>query len=154
VWTVFGFAKGGRRYVREIEIQGNQSWAQDPAGVFAFSADVEETQQYIDTHVKPLDQLELRRVLVTMPDGPRYYYVIEHRGRDVGVADIGWIVKALCRPKYERNWPSRIDGLFVESVDTAAGTSAAGLRAGLTASGLWLRVRPYGLGRLHWSRDD
>lgn len=154
VWTVFGFGRGRKRYVREIEIQGKQSWAQDPAGAFAFTADAEETQQYIDAQVNPLDPLTLRRALVEMPDGPRYYYVIEHDGRDVGVADIGWLINWLLRPRYARNWPSRIDGVFVESVDTAAGTSAAGERAGLTSSGLWLRVRPYGLGRLHWERDD
>jgi hypothetical protein len=82
------------------------------------------------------------------------YYVIDHNGHDVGVADIGWIINVVSRPKYERNWPARIDGLHVESVDTVAGTSAAGTRAGLTSSGLWLRVRPYGLGRLHWNRDE
>jgi AAA domain/UvrD-like helicase C-terminal domain len=152
VWAVYSFA-GRRRYVSEIEIQGNQSWAQDPAGAFGFTADAEQTQRYIESEVRPLQPLELRRALVEMPDGPRYYYVIEHKGLGVGVADIGTIIKVLCRPKYERNWPSRIDGIFVESVDTAAGTSAAGTRARLTSSGLWMRVRPYGLGRLHWGGE-
>ena len=72
---------------------------------------------------------------------------------DVGVADIGWIINAVCRPREEHNWPGTIDGLFVESVDTVAGTYAAGTRAGLTSSGLWLRVRQYGLGMLHWEKN-
>jgi superfamily I DNA/RNA helicase len=152
VWAVFGFA-GKRRYVREIEIKGSQSWTQDPAGAFGFVADAEQTQRYIESEVRPLQPLELRRTRVEMPDGPRYYYVIEHEGRDVGVADIGLVVKVLCRARDEGSWPNRIDGIFVESVDTAAGTSAAGTRAGLTLSGLWMRVRPYGLGRLHWSNS-
>ena len=113
VWTVHGFA-GQRRYVKEIEVKGNHSWRQDPAGGFAFQGDAETIQRYIEADVRPLDPLQLRRTTVTMPDGPRIYYVIEHDGRDVGVADIGWIIKAICRPRYDRNWPARIDGIFVE----------------------------------------
>jgi hypothetical protein len=149
---VHGFA-GQRRYVKEIEVKGNHSWAQDPAGGFAFQGEAEAIQRYIEANVRPLDPLRLRRTTVRMPDGPRIYYVIEHDGTNVGVADIGWIIKAILRPRYDRNWPAWIDGIFVEAVDTAAGTSAAGSRAGLTSSGLWLRVRPYGLGRLHWETD-
>jgi hypothetical protein len=153
VWTVHGFA-GARRYVSEVEVKGIHSWAQDPAGGFAFDGHAEAIQRYIEDDIRPLDPLRLRRAAVEMPDGARMYYVIEHNGRDVGVADIGWIIKAVCRPKFERNWPAWIDGLFVESVDTVAGTSAAGIRAGLSSSGLWLRVRPYGLGTLRWSGSD
>jgi hypothetical protein len=150
VWAVFGFAGRGRRYVREVEVKGTHSWKQDPAGGFAFESDAAEIQRYIEDSVERHDPLRLGRTEVEMVDGRRWYYVIEHNGMKVGVADIGWILKILCRPKYDRNWPSVVDGLFVESVDTVAGTSAAGERAGLGPSGLWLRVRPYGLGRLHW----
>lgn len=153
VWTMFGYA-GSRRYVTEVEVKGTHSWAQDPAGAFAFEGDAAELQRYIETEVRQHDPLQLRRTSVQMPDGPRWYYVIEHDGRDVGVADIGWILKILLRPTYDRNWPTRLDGLLVDSVDTVAGTSAAGARAGLGSSGIWLRVRPYGLGRLHWDKDE
>jgi hypothetical protein len=154
VWTVQRFFGRGRPRVAEIEVKGVHSWAQDPAGAFAFVDDAADLQRYIDDKVRPLDPLRLRRAAVPLPHvGTRFYYVIQHDGRNVGVADIGWIVKALCRPREERNWPATIDGLFVESVDTVAGTSAAGKRAGLTSSGLWLRVRPYGLGRLHWEKN-
>jgi len=153
VWVVRGFA-GKRRYVREVEIQGGHAWKQDPAGAFAFGADAEQIQQYIDASVRPFDPLLLRRVVVNSVEGPLMYYVIEHNGQGVGVADIGWILKPLCRPKFDRNWPSVIEGVVVESVDTVAGTSAAGMRAGLTSSGVWLRVRPYGLGTLRWGQVE
>jgi hypothetical protein len=150
VWVVRGFA-GRRQYVKEIEVQGGHSWKQDPAGAFGFDGDATQIQQYIEREVRPFDPLLLRRSVVDLVDGPRMYYVIEHNSRGVGVADIGWILKKLCHPKFERNWPSSIEGVLVESVDTVAGTSAAGTRAGLSSSGIWLRVRPYGLGRLRWS---
>jgi AAA domain/UvrD-like helicase C-terminal domain len=154
VWTVLGFA-GPRRYVKELEIKGNHSWAQDPAGGFGFEGDALDLQRYIEAEVDALDPLRLRRTAVWVSGlGDGFYYVIEHNGHDVGVADIGWIIEALLRPRYERNWPTSIDGLFVETVDTVAGTSAAGTRAGLSSSGLWLRVRPYGLGRLLWEDND
>lgn len=149
VWVVRGFA-GRRRYVKEIEVQGSHAWKQDPAGAFGFYGNAMEIQEYIELEVKPFDPLFLRRILVELGDGPRMYYVIEHKGRSVGVADIGWIIKGLTRPKFERNWPSTIENVLVESVDTVAGTSAAGTRAGLGSSGIWLRVRPYGLGKLRW----
>lgn len=153
VWTVSGFARHGP-YVKEIEVKGTHSWSQDPAGAFALSGDATAIQQYIEHEVRPLDPLHLRRTVVEMRDGRRMYYVIEHDGHEVGVVDLGWILRAILHPRYDRNWPKDIDGLFVESVDTVAGTSAAGTRAGLSSSGLWLRVRPYGLGRLHWTPND
>jgi len=134
-----------------MEVQGGHSWKQDPAGAFAFSGNASEIQEYIEREIKPFDPLILRRILVNTLDGKRIYYTIEHNGRKVGVADIGWIIMGLSHPKYERNWPSSIENILVESVDTVAGTATAGTRAGLGSSGIWLRVRPYGLGRLRWS---
>ncbi len=153
LWVVWGFA-GRRRYAKELEIRGEHSWKQDPAGAFAIDGNAEQLQQYIDTEVRTFDPLTLRRLFVDLSEGRRVFYAIEHNGVDVGVVDIGWIVKQLCRPRSDDNWPASIEGIFVESVDTVAGTSAAGTRAGLTTSGLWLRVRPYGLGRLKWSQSE
>ena len=150
VWVVQGFAKH-RWYVKELEVRGSHAWKQDPAGAFGFHGNAIETQEYIEREVEPFDPLLLCRIQVDLGEGPRMYYVIEHNGRRVGVVDIGWIIWGLSRPKFEHNWPSVIENILVESVDTVAGTSAAGTRAGLGSSGIWLRVRPYGLGKLIWS---
>lgn len=150
VWVVRGIAKHGRRYVKELEVRGDHAWKQDPAGVFGFRGNAIETQEYIEREVKPFDSLLLRRIQVDSGKGSQMYYVMEHNGHRVGVVDIGWILWDLSRPKFERNWPSTIENILVESVDTVAGTSAAGTRAGLGSSGIWLRVRPYGLGKLKW----
>jgi hypothetical protein len=149
VWVVRGFS-GRRNYVKEMEVRGGDAWKQDPAGAFGFHSNAKETQEYIEREVKPFDPLLLRRIQIDLGEGPRMYYVMEHNGRNVGVVDIGWIIWGLSRPKFERNWPSSIENILVETVDTVAGTSAAGTRAGLGSSGIWLRVRPYGLGQLRW----
>lgn len=150
VWVVRGFANHGRRYVKELEVRGGHAWKQDPAGAFGFQGNAIEIQEYIEREVKAFDSLLLRRIQVDLGERPRMYYVMEHNGHSVGIVDIGWIISGLTRPKFERNWPSSIENILVESVDTVAGTSAAGTRAGLGSSGIWLRVRPYGLGKLIW----
>jgi hypothetical protein len=141
--------------VLELEIRGRDSFAQDPAGAFAVSGDPAGIQAYIDKCVSPGDAVRLELVVRDGSGGGRAYYRINHRDHSVGVVDLGWLIWNLLRPRHPWNWPNLIDGLYVESVDTVAGTSAAGDRAGLGPSGIWLRVRTYGLGRLHWPpRED
>jgi hypothetical protein len=81
------------------------------------------------------------------------FYVMEHEGTPVGVTSehFGGLLRSAQRIFWKNAlFPKTIEDVFVDSVDTVAGTEAAGLRAELGPSGLWLRVRPYGLGRLRF----
>ena len=56
--------------------------------------------------------------------------------------------------RHQATWPRRISGLHVELVDTVAGDGSAGRAHGLGGSGLWLRVRVFGLGVLRFGNDE
>jgi hypothetical protein len=140
--------------IRQVEICGRDSFHQDPAGGFAIKVHAVETQKYIAEVVQAGDPVTLVRVASSDSGEPRVYYTIEHEGRQVGVADVGVLLFQLLNRNGWVRWPDRIDGLFVECVDTVAGTSPAGERVGLGSSGIWLRVRAFGLGRLIWTREE
>jgi hypothetical protein len=138
----------------EFEVRGDDSHRLDAAGSFVIvGRRPAELQEYIRNTVRSGDRLTLTRAAVSESGEARVFYVMEHEGTPVGVTSerFGGLLVSALRSFWRRSsFPERIEDVFVDSVDTVAGTEAAGLRAELGPSGLWLRVRPYGLGRLRF----
>ena len=113
-------------------------------------------QRYLRESVRPGDPVELRLAKATAVGDPLAFYAIEHEGSAIGLTSRRF-AETLFRvlkisAKWKVNWPVRIEGIHVESVDSVAGTAVASHRAGLGQSGLWLRPRVFGLGDLVFER--
>jgi hypothetical protein len=140
-WQMIGF-----------ELRGEDAHRMDPAGGFVIKGlEPREIQVYIRDMVKPGDSLILTRAHSSESGAQRSYYMIQHEGKPVGVTSerFGGLLLAALKGHWRKSqFPARIEGIFVDSVDTVGGTEAAGMRCGLGPSGIWLRVRPFGLGTL------
>lgn len=148
----------GDRWVRrqfgwktlEFEVRGDDVHSADPAGAFMVEGvSVADTQDYIADQVRPGDALQLELIGRANSGSPRAYYAVKHRGRIVGVSSerfANLLHQTLkINSRWEVRWPVRFDDVHVECVDTVAGTEGTSLKSGLGASGIWLRVRPFGL---------
>jgi hypothetical protein len=81
------------------------------------------------------------------------FYAIVHNGTTIGVTSerFGLLLRMAQRSRWSKaKVPVRIEDVFVDTIDTVAGTEAAGQKARLGPTGIWLRVRPYGLGSLQF----
>jgi hypothetical protein len=153
--------RNGFALVNSIEIRGSDCQALDPAGAFGFDGDVQAIQTYLQNSVRAGDPVEL--VSMDVMDAEhvqRKHYVVQHAGNYIGITSIDafhqmqvalWPPKAF--GKFEIRWPSRIEGLHVETVDSVAGSPATSRKHGLGISGLWLRARVAGLGALHFESE-
>jgi hypothetical protein len=156
----------GERWVRRkaawmtlgFEVRGEDIHSADPAGTFMCEvACVPELQDYIATGVRPGDPLEVDLLTRSSSGATRAFYSVKHAGHLVGVTSETFsnaLRATLTAGWRQSKWPVRLEGLHVECIDTVAGTEAASLRAGLGSSGLWLRVRPFGLADLKYEKDD
>ncbi len=138
--------------VNAIEVRGDDVDREFPAGAFQLAGyNAAIIQKYIIEQVKPSDPVTLKRLPIVEADGQsRVFYAVEHKSRTVGVTSESFssvLFRILKRNSgWKVTWPTSIDQLRVEVVDTVAGTEAASKRAGLGCSGFWLRVRVSGLG--------
>ena len=113
-----------------------------------------DVQEYLLRSVTPGDPVEVRLMAASKVGLPRAFYQIIHDGRLIGVTnevlsqDMYAVLKV--NDGWNVGWPEEITGLHVESVDTVAGTAAAGSNAGLGPSGIWLRPRIGGMGDFGW----
>lgn len=150
---------GGReRYVR-AGMEGSEFDVchEAPAGVREPLADPIDTQHYLLESVQPGDEVELIR-LHDLPLSPTQTppYGIFHNGRPVGEAserfraDLWRLLKQYRTYKVEQ-WPYRITGLLVDTLETVAGLAAITERLGMGDRGIWLAPRLYGLGRFDWT---
>jgi hypothetical protein len=140
--------------VREFEVTGCDAHSLHPAGAWLLQDDVGGTQEYIRTMVEPGDPVILE-LLGRQPDeDPVPHYAIYHDDHAVGLTteDFGRALGRVPGVRRRTAWPERIDGLHVELVDTVAGFASASLAHGLGSSGLWLRVRVFGLGLLQFAQ--
>ena len=141
----------------EFEVRGNDAHSADPAGGFMFTAQqIAETQDYIQSSVNPGDELEVELLARSRDGTNRAFYSLRHRARVVGITSETF-AELLYRTlkvsgRWKVTWPERLEGVHVECIDTVAGTEASSLRGGLGVSGMWLRVRPFGLAKLQYPR--
>ncbi|MBX9387563.1 UvrD-helicase domain-containing protein [Streptomonospora nanhaiensis] len=146
-WAVVGFKRGRLGF----EVRGDDVDADEPAGTLGFSDDPAELQRYMATRVGPDDEVELVRA----PGGEdRPGYLVRHRGRLIGAVSATFMRGLRTLVPGRGPLPERIEGLHVEAVETVVGREASGANAGLGWSGVWLRPRIVGLGRLVWGGKE
>ena len=108
-------------------------------------------QAYLRDHVGPGDSVELHRFEIDTPDGRRTRYRVHHSGTPIGETTerFGGDLFRVLRVNngWSVNFPGRLEGLVVESLDTCVGPPADAERAGLGRAGFWLRPRVTGLAR-------
>jgi hypothetical protein len=150
-WVRRGFGSA-RWKVREFEVTGRDTHALHPAGSWLLSADVRDVQEYLGTEVESGDPVTLK--LHDQPPGGAQagHYAIWHGTRPVGLTsdEFRQLLGRVLPGRYPVGWPRQIDGLRVELVDTVAGDGSSGRAHGLGSSGLWLRIRVFGLGALRF----
>lgn len=154
-WVQRGFQKW---MTHGMEVRGDDVHHADPAGGFILKGvDPAVVQRYLADNVKRGDRLTLERVVSSVDGAPRVFYAVHHEEEVIGMTSEafgGVLLKVLrLNSKWKVHWPIRIEEVFVEAVDSVAGTSAASNRNGLGSSGIWLRVRPAGLGHLVFEKS-
>lgn len=140
-----------------IEVCGKDIHSSDPAGGYVLeNCDPVATQAYIRSNVRVGDSVTLHRVNVLLDGKARTFYAVKHAGHVVGVTteEFSYLLYRILTPRNPWNWPSQLDKLYVEAVDTVAGTDAASKRCGLGSSGMWLRVRVSGLGHCVFAGNE
>jgi hypothetical protein len=147
--------RGGQRWMTlGLEIRGSDTHHMHPTGAFLYHGPVGETQERLRHNVRRGDPVDLR--LVHQDDGaePRAHYVVEHATGPVAVTgerfgrDLARRIRA--KVNTANKWPLSITGVRIEGVDSVAGLEGLGQANGLGASGIWLRARVVGLGRVNW----
>jgi hypothetical protein len=151
-WARRGFGSA-RWKLQELELIGRDTHSLHPAGAWLLQADVGETQDYLKAAVRPGDPVVLEFLSELPGTDPVAHYVICHDGHPVGLtsAEFGRTLGRAMGVRHQATWPRQISGLHVELVDTVAGDASAGRAHGLGGSGLWLRVRVFGLGMLRFT---
>jgi len=100
--------------------------------------------------VRPGEPVELWLDEVSQGAPPRY--VLMHKVGALGVtgARFANCLQGAIAISRTHGVPRKIEDLWIEFVDTVAGDPAVSRVAGIGESGLWLRVRAFGLGHLVW----
>lgn len=144
------YPKGG---TTNFEIRADDIRREEPPGAFLLpGTDPLDLQGYLETKVKPGDSVALSLLDGSDDGDPRAYYALQHCDRVIGITSerFGQILHQGL--KVHRNWrvswPTRIESLFLEGVETVAGDVGAGRYCGVGAADVWLRPRVSGLGRL------
>lgn len=145
--------------ISDVEVRGEDVHQDDPAGGFLLkNCDPVGTQQYLAKSVRSGEPVVLTRLKVSAGGEPRAFYLIEHNTKPIGTTSdsFGAVLFSTLKlnKSWEVNWPTRIDSLWIECLDTVAGSEASGRKCGLGASGLWLRARIAGLGQLVFEKKQ
>ncbi|MEU6794983.1 ATP-dependent helicase [Nonomuraea wenchangensis] len=143
-----------------LELKGGDVLTEYPAGTVDFDAAAADVQHYLETRVRPGDEVELERLHpepVGMLESPPY--LIRHDGRPIGTASEKFrsdLFKFLKQSSkfVPRSFPALISGVHIDAVETVAGNEAAGIRAGLNQLGVWLAPRLIGLSTFTWDKKE
>lgn len=151
-WYVAGW-KSHARY--GIEATGHDVCREHPPGTDGFDSDPMAVQEYLTHTAHAGDPLDLRRLHELQSDVDQSPpYAVYHDGTPVGLVSKKFRQDLSSSLKVSRtwivNWPTEISGFRVDTVETVAGSTASGSRAGLGEHGVWLVPRMSGLGRYKW----
>ncbi|WP_329338744.1 UvrD-helicase domain-containing protein [Streptomyces sp. NBC_00663] len=159
-----GHRRNGRRY-----IGGWRGW--DRFGIVAEAGDVcrdnppghetdaMATQAYLLEHVRPGDEVVLRK-RHDLPKGESQSppYALTHDGREIGEASEhfreGLFQVQQVNQAWDPWWPDEVHGLRVDVLETASGSAASGVNAGLGDRGVWIVPRIGGIGKYRRADND
>jgi hypothetical protein len=145
---------GGRqRWERlGLEAKGQDVCAEQPPGTDGFEDSPADLQEHLAAVVRPGDTVVLRKLYdLAVDEDQSPPYVVLHQDRPVAMVserfrqDLHTSLKV--SRSWEVRWPDEIHGLRIDTLETVAGSRAAGSRAGLGEHGVWLVPRLSGLGR-------
>ncbi|MFK0099301.1 UvrD-helicase domain-containing protein [Streptomyces sp. NPDC091040] len=127
-----------------------------PPGTEGFEHDAGALQDYLASSVAPGDALELRpqhSMPLASDESPPY--TVFHRDRPVAVVSEGFrqdlYTSLKINKTWDISWPTSIEGFRVDCLESVAGSTASGARAGLGEHGIWMVPRLSGLGRHRWT---
>ncbi|MEV0746656.1 UvrD-helicase domain-containing protein [Streptomyces sp. NPDC050273] len=130
-----------------------------PPGTDGFEHDAGALQDYLASSVAPGDALELRlqhEMATAVDQSPPY--TVFHGDRPVAVVserfrhDLHTSLKI--NKTWDISWPTSIEGFRVDCLESVAGSTASGARAGLGEHGLWMLPRMSGIGRYRWTSSN
>ncbi|MGX1542851.1 UvrD-helicase domain-containing protein [Streptomyces adustus] len=159
-----GHRQGGRRFLgtwRSYDRLGIVAGAgdvcrDDPP---SHETDAVTTQRYLLEQVRSGQEVVLRRRHdVPMGETQSPPYVLLHDGREIGEASQRFREELFQVQKVNRTWdpwwPDEIHDLWIDTLETVTGSTAAGANAGLGDRGVWIVPRITGIGRYRRADDD
>ncbi|WP_406405465.1 UvrD-helicase domain-containing protein [Streptomyces sp. NBC_00879] len=153
------YVGGWESYIRfGIEAAGQDISREHPPGTDGFEQEAVSVQDYLVSSVRAGDELSLRlQHELPMAADQSPPYTVFHEGTPVGVVSEGFrraLYKSLKISKnWDINWPVEISGFRVDTLESVAGSTASGARAGLGDHGVWIIPRMSGLGRYRRGRN-
>ncbi|MFJ6298467.1 UvrD-helicase domain-containing protein [Streptomyces griseoviridis] len=159
-----GHRPGGRRFLgswRSYDRYGIVASAEDvcrddPPG---HEGDAVAVQTYLTDRVRSGHEVVLRkRHDIPMGEEQSPPYALLHEGHEIGEAsrrfreDLFQVQKV--NRTWEPWWPDEIHELRIDTLETVAGSTAAGANAGLGDRGVWIAPRINGVGRYRRADDN
>ncbi|MFJ7152722.1 UvrD-helicase domain-containing protein [Streptomyces sp. NPDC100445] len=158
-----GGRRDGRRYLgswRSYDRYGIVAEAGDvcrdnPPGT---ATDAVATQAYLLERVRPGRPVRWRkRHDMPMGESQSPPYALLHDGREIGEASQRFREELFQVQKVNRDrdpwWPDEIHDLWIDTLETVTGSTAAGANAGLGERGAWIAPRITGIGRYRRADD-
>ncbi|MEV6193548.1 UvrD-helicase domain-containing protein [Streptomyces sp. NPDC051920] len=159
-----GHRHGGRRFLGSwrsydrfgIVAEAGDVCRDDPPG---HETDAVATQTYLVERVRSGQEVVLRR-RHGMPLGETQSppYVLLHDGREIGEASQAFREDLFRVQKVSRTWdpwwPDEIRDLWIDTLETVTGSTAAGANSGLGDRGVWIVPRISGIGRYRRADDN
>jgi Superfamily I DNA and RNA helicases len=148
---------GGRALA--MEVRGSDVDPDCPGGKFPLAETAaRETQAYLATRVHPGDAVTLHLLRSSAGLRPRAYYSVVHEETPIGATSehFGHVLARVLRPwsgSSELRFPTRIEDVYVDVIDSVAGIVGTAKQVGLGSIDLWLRPRVVGLGRFVWNGE-
>jgi hypothetical protein len=138
--------------------RGYESW--QTFGIEMTASDVESSvphgaQEYLRNHVSRNSAVTLVTAGYSKDEhGCLGFYKVLHGSTEIGRTSYSFAV-ALNRVLRRngvipKRWPSRIDGVHIECVESVAGSQGKARSLGIGPVDIWLRPRLFGLGKLIW----
>ncbi|MFI8169375.1 UvrD-helicase domain-containing protein [Streptomyces sp. NPDC085931] len=156
--------KNGRRYIGGRKPYSRYGIIGEPGDVCAdnppgHGTDAVATQTYLLHHVAPGHEVVLRRRHdLPLGEWESPPYALLHNGREIGEVSERFRQELFQVQKVNRTWtpwwPDEIHGLRVDTLESVAGSPAAGANTGLGDRGVWIAPRITGIGRYRRSNDE